>query len=208
MTSVLIVDDHPSLRLILKQQMSQILGVSQIIEAGNGQEALQAVRDSEPGLVILDIDLPKINGLDAIPRIKLIKPDIRILVISAQDPRVFAPRVKAAGAQGYISKVQEMSEILRATEAVLAGYSIFPDIVRSPVQSREADGSQKIESLSDKEVIVMQMLARGMSNKHIGDALFISNKTVSTYKVRLMAKLGVGSLVELVDFARKHHIVH
>jgi len=207
-TSVLIVDDHPSLRLILKQQMSQILGVSQIIEAGNGQEALQAVRDSEPGLVILDIDLPKINGLDAIPRIKLIKPDIRILVISAQDPRVFAPRVKAAGAQGYISKVQEMSEILRATEAVLAGYSIFPDIVRSPVQSREADGSQKIESLSDKEVIVMQMLARGMSNKHIGDALFISNKTVSTYKVRLMAKLGVGSLVELVDFARKHHIVH
>ena len=136
MTSVLIVDDHPSLRLILKQQVSQILGVSQIIEAGNGQEALQAVRDSEPGLVILDIDLPKINGLDAIPRIKLIKPDIRILVISAQDPRVFAPRVKAAGAQGYISKVQEMSEILRAIEAVLAGYSIFPDIVRSPGERR------------------------------------------------------------------------
>jgi len=207
-TSVLIVDDHPSLRLILRQQLSQMLGVSEIIEAGNGQDAVQAVRQAEPGLVILDIDLPKINGLEAIPRIKLIKPDIRILVISAQDPAVFAPRVKAAGAQGYISKAQELSEIVRAIEAVLAGYSIFPDVAGGSAENTGADSSKKIERLSDKEIIVMQMLARGMSNKDIGDALFISNKTVSTYKTRLMAKLEVNSLVELVDFARKHRIVH
>ncbi|MBO9357424.1 response regulator [Bordetella petrii] len=208
MTCVLIVDDHPSLRLILRQQLSQMLGVSEIIEAGNGQDAVQAVRQSEPGLVILDIDLPKINGLDAIPRIKLIKPDVRILVISAQDPAVFAPRVKAAGAQGYISKVQELPQIVRAIEAVLAGYSIFPDVVNGAAESPEAKGTNKIERLSDKEIIVMQMLARGMSNKDIGDALFISNKTVSTYKTRLMAKLDVNTLVELVDFARKHHIAY
>lgn len=208
MTNVLIVDDHPSLRLVLRQQLSQMLGVSEIIEAGNGQDAVQAVRQHEPGLVILDIDLPKINGLEAIPRIRLIKPDVRILVISAQDPVVFAPRVHAAGAQGYISKVQELSEIVRAIEAVLAGYNIFPDIAKASSGKTDADSARKIERLSDKEIIVMQMLARGMSNKDIGDALFISNKTVSTYKTRLMAKLEVGSLVELVDFARKHHIVH
>lgn len=203
MTTVLIVDDHPSLRLVLRQHLSQILGVTGILEAGNGQDAVQAVREHAPGLIVLDIDLPRMNGLEAIPRMKALQPHVRILVISGQDPIVYAPRVKAAGGQGYISKAQEMSEIVRAVEAVMAGYTIFPDIDRSQRVAGRPAGAYALDGLSNKELTVMQMLVRGMSNKEIADALYISNKTVSTYKTRLMNKLGVRSLVELVDFARK-----
>jgi len=202
-TTVLIVDDHPAWRLVLKQHLSQLMGVVQILEAGNGQDAIQKVRQARPGLVILDIELPRINGLEAIPRIKAIHPGARILAVSAQDSALFARRVQAAGAQGYVGKVLEVPEIVRAVEAVMAGYTVFPASGGMP----RASDAYAIERLSDKELVVMQMLARGMTNKEIGDAMFTSNKTISTYKTRLMAKLGLASLVELVDFARKHHLV-
>ncbi|MNX40305.1 Virulence factors putative positive transcription regulator BvgA [compost metagenome] len=207
-TTVLIVDDHPSLRLVLKMHLSQVLGVTGILEADNGQATIQIVKDSAPGLVILDIDIPKINGLDVIPRIRAIQPSIRILVVSGQDQSVFAPRVKTAGANGYVSKAQEISEIIRCVEAILAGYTVFPNTEgpQAPRLERVAQNVDKLNRLSDKEIVIMQMLARGMSNKEIGEALFISNKTVSTHKTRIMGKLEVQTLVELVDFARQCHI--
>ncbi|MNV43158.1 Virulence factors putative positive transcription regulator BvgA [compost metagenome] len=179
-----------------------------ILEADNGQATIQIVKDSAPGLVILDIDIPKINGLDVIPRIRAIQPSIRILVVSGQDQSVFAPRVKTAGANGYVSKAQEISEIIRCVEAILAGYTVFPNTEgpQAPRLERVAQNVDKLNRLSDKEIVIMQMLARGMSNKEIGEALFISNKTVSTHKTRIMGKLEVQTLVELVDFARQCHI--
>jgi len=210
LTTVLVVDDHPSLRLVLKTHLAQVLGVTGILEADNGQSTIQTVKDSHPGLVILDIDIPKINGLDVIPRIKSIQPDIRILVVSGQDQSVFAPRVKLAGANGYVSKSQEISEILRCVEAVLAGYTVFPntEVQHTSRQPGATDNVDRLSRLSDKEIVIMQMLARGMSNKEIGEALFISNKTVSTHKTRIMEKLKVQTLLELIDFARQCGISH
>ena len=207
-TTVLIVDDHPSLRLVLKMHLSQVLGVTQILEADNGQSTIQIVKDFAPGLVVLDIDIPKINGLEVIPRIRAIQPSIRILVVSGQDQSVFAPRVKTAGANGYISKEQEIGEIVNCVQAILAGYTVYPN-TDGPQAARLEPVTQNVDRLnrlSDKEIVIMQMLARGMSNKEIGDALFISNKTVSTHKARIMAKLEVQTLVDLVDFARQCHI--
>ncbi len=209
MTTVLIVDDHPVLRLVLKTHLAQVLGVTQILEADNGQSAIQVVRESHPGLVILDIDIPRINGLDAIPRIRAIDPKVGILVLTGQDQSVFAPRVKEAGANGYVSKSQDLSEIVRCVEAVLAGYIVFPSANVLPGAARSEGQSnyvERLDRLSDKQVIIMQMLARGMSNKQIGEALFISNKTISTHKTRILAKLELSTLVELVDFARQCHI--
>ncbi|MGY6268314.1 response regulator [Achromobacter denitrificans] len=208
MSTVLIVDDHPSLRLVLKTHLAQVLGITGILEADNGQSTIQAVKDSHPSLVILDIDIPKINGLDVIPRIRAIQPDIRILVVSGQDQSTFAPRVQMAGANGYVSKLQEISEIIRCVEAVLAGYTVFPNIQTGPATGVrvKSQGVDRLNRLSDKEIIIMQMLARGMSNKEIGEALFISNKTVSTHKTRIMGKLEVHTLLELIDFARQCQI--
>lgn len=209
MTTVLIVDDHPALRLVLKTHLAQVMGVTQILEAGNGQDAVQMVRESHPGLVILDIDIPRINGLDAIPRIRAIDPKVGILVLTGQDQSVFAPRVKEAGANGYVSKSQEIVEIIRCVEAVLAGYVVFPsaDVLPNAQRTdRQNNYVERLDRLSDKQVIIMQMLARGMSNKQIGEALFISNKTISTHKTRILAKLELRTLVELIDFARQCHI--
>lgn len=208
MTTVLIVDDHPAMRLVLKTHLSQVLGITGILEADNGQSTMQAVKNFGPGLVILDIDIPKINGLDVIPRIRAVQPGTRILVLSGQDTAAFAPRVKTAGANGYVSKAQEMSEIIRCVEAILIGYTVFPNVegLYAPRLERSVQNSDRLSRLSDKQLVVMQMLVRGLSNKQIGDALFISNKTVSTHKTRIMDKLEVQTLVELIDFARQCHL--
>lgn len=204
MATILIVDDHPAVRVVLKTHLSQVLGVTHVLEADNGQAAVEIVRQYAPDVVILDLDIPRINGLDVIPRIKAIQPTVRILVISGQDQNTFAPRARQAGANGYVSKTQELPEIVRCVESVLAGYSVMPDLGSGRIEALDEAG--RLSSLSDKELVIMQMLAKGMTNKQIGEVLFISNKTVSTHKTRIMEKLGSRSLVDVIDFARRHHI--
>ena len=204
MATILIVDDHPAVRVVLKTHLSQVLGVTHVLEADNGQAAVEIVRQYAPDVVILDLDIPRINGLDVIPRLKAIQPTVRILVISGQDQNTFAPRARQAGANGFVSKTQELPEIVRCVESVLAGYSVMPDAAGGRVEGGDEAG--RLGNLSDKELVIMQMLAKGMSNKQIGEVLFISNKTVSTHKTRIMEKLGARSLVDVIDFARRHHI--
>ncbi|BDB26961.1 putative transcriptional regulator [Cupriavidus sp. TA19] len=204
MATILIVDDHPPVRIVLKTHLSQVLGITHVLEADNGQAAVEIVRQYAPDVVILDLDIPKINGLEVIPRLMAVHPGVRILVISGQDQNTFAPRARQAGAHGYVSKTQELAEIVRCAESVLAGYTVMPELERG--KSEFGDEAVRLASLSDKELIIMQMLAKGMSNKEIGEALFISNKTVSTHKTRIMEKLGARSLVDVIDFARRHHI--
>lgn len=204
MATILIVDDHPAVRVVLKTHLSQVLGVTHVLEADNGQAAVEIVRQYAPDVVILDLDIPRINGLDVIPRLKAIQPNVRILVISGQDQNTFAPRARQAGANGFVSKTQELPEIVRCVESVLAGYSVMPDAAVGRVEGGDEAG--RLGSLSDKELVILQMLAKGMSNKQIGEVLFISNKTVSTHKTRIMEKLGARSLVDVIDFARRHHI--
>lgn len=217
MTTILIVDDHPALRLALRAHLSQLLGVNVLLEADNGQSAIEAVRRHKPDLVVLDLDIPRMSGLDAIPRMRGLHPGVRILVLTAQDPTPFAARAYQAGAQGFISKTQDMDAILRCVESVLGGFTVFPNgasgnpaatlpgEVSKP--SRMVSDDEGLRKLSDKEVVILRMLARGMTNKTIGSALFISNKTVSSYKARIMAKLRADSLVDLVDFSRRCHLI-
>ncbi|MDT8839811.1 response regulator transcription factor [Paraburkholderia fungorum] len=205
MTTILIVDDHPAFRLVIKTHLTQLLGVTDVIEAENGQTAVEMARLHTPDLAILDLDIPRINGLDVISRLKLTSPQIRILVLSGHDQATFAPRALRLGAQGYVCKSQEMRAIMRGVEAVLAGYTVFP-VMSESADKGVANDEDRLARLSDKELAILQMLAKGMSNKAIGDALFISNKTVSSHKTRIMQKVKVNSLVDLVDFARRCRI--
>ncbi|MEC5409505.1 response regulator transcription factor [Paraburkholderia sp. MPAMCS5] len=209
MSTILIIDDHPAFRMIVKLQLTQLLSVEEVIEADNGQTAVELARQCKPDLAILDLDIPRISGLDVIPRLKLAHPPIRVMVLSGHDPATFAPRAMRSGVHGFVGKSQEMKEIMRGVEAVLAGYTVFPV---APNGASIAPGTGpsgdegRIMLLSDKELVILQMLSKGMSNKSIGDALFISNKTVSSHKTRIMHKLGVKSLVELIDLARRCRI--
>lgn len=210
MSTILIIDDHPAFRMIVRLQLMQLLSVEQVIEADNGQSAVEMARQHKPDLVILDLDIPRISGLDVTPRLKLAHPSIRVLVLSGHDPATFAPRAMRSGVHGFVGKSQEMKEIMRGVEAVLAGYTVFPvapdGATITPGVSPTGDEG-RIMLLSDKELVILQMLSKGMSNKAIGDALFMSDKTVSTYKDRIQEKLGLSSLAALIEFASLHKLV-
>ncbi|MDT6963764.1 MULTISPECIES: response regulator transcription factor [unclassified Cupriavidus] len=205
MTTILIVDDHPALRLALRANVCDLMEVTQVYEADNGQAAIDHVRQHKPDLVILDLDIPRPNGIEAVPQMRSLHPSIRVLILSAQDPLQCAARAFQAGAHGYVSKTQDLDAITRCAESVLAGFTVFPSLAqRDPTNMGRTPG---LHNLSDKEMEILRMLARGMSNKVIGKALFISNKTVSSYKARIMGKLGAESVVDLADFARRHRLV-
>ncbi|MFM0592142.1 response regulator [Paraburkholderia dilworthii] len=210
MSTILVIDDHPAFRMVIKMQLMQLLGIEEVIEADNGQTAVELARQYTPKLAILDLDIPRISGLDVIPRLKLAHPAILVLVLSGHDPAIFAPRAMRSGVHGFVGKSQEMKEILRGVEAVLAGYTVFPVNANGAgiASTVGMDGEEdRIGLLSDKELVILQMLAKGLSNKAIGDALFISDKTVSTYKSRIQEKLGLSSLAALIEFASLHRLI-
>ena len=177
-------------------------------EAENGPEAITMVRELRPALVILDLDLPRMNGLELIERLRTIDPALKLLVLSAQQESIFATRALQAGANGFMSKSEDMSAIVQASMSVLAGYSVFPSSALVSLSGAPGTSTATlIRSLSDRELTVMQHLARGQSNKEIADTLLISNKTVSSYKTRIFEKLGITTLVELLDIARANELI-
>jgi DNA-binding NarL/FixJ family response regulator len=202
--SVVVVDDHPAICLAVKATLEAAGGFEVVGEAASGQPALAIIRERSPTLVILDLDLPGMSGLSLIGRIRAERPDIKVLVLSAQQETIFATRAMQAGASGFISKNEDMHKMAEAAQSVLAGYSVFPT---AAIASFTNTGASPLSSLTDRELAVLQHLARGMNNRDIGELLLISNKTVSTFKARIFEKLGISTIVELVDFARRHQLI-
>jgi len=205
MNKVLIVDDHPVIRLAVRMLMERH-GYEVVAESDNGVDALQLTREYLPDIVILDIGIPKLDGLEVIARMTLASPGTKVLVLTSQAPGHFSMRCMQAGAAGYVCKQQELTELLSAIKAVLSGYSYVPNQAlhkgRSGVSG--ATEMEMVERLSGREMMVLQQLARGKSNKEIADSMFLSNKTVSTYKTRLLLKLNARSLVDLIELAQRH----
>jgi two-component system response regulator FimZ (fimbrial Z protein) len=170
-------------------------------ECGDGEDGLKMVLTECPDLVILDLDLPRLDGLSLIRRIRAQNLKTSILVLSAKPEHVMASYTRNAGANGYVSKGREISELITALKTVLFGYDCFPADTTDP-----AVGSG-LKSLSTREVEVLQHLARGASNREIATRLFLSDKTVSTYKSRIQEKLGLGSLAALIEFASLHKLI-
>ncbi len=205
---VLIVDDHPvirlAVRLLLTREGYQVIG-----ETDNGVDAIALSREHLPDLVILDIGIPKLGGLDVIARISSLDLPLRVLVLTGQNPSHYASRCMQAGAAGFVCKGGDLGELTASVRAVLSGYSYFPsEVIRSGKrQVGVPSDTELIERLSDRELVVMKYLANGLTNKQIADEMFISNKTVSTYKSRLLLKLNARSLIELVEFANRNDLV-
>ncbi|WP_406819755.1 response regulator [Pseudomonas sp. KnCO4] len=204
MNRVLIVDDHPVIRLAVRMLMERH-GYDVVAEADNGVAALQLTRQHLPDIVVLDIGIPKLDGLEVIARMTTFSPGSKVLVLTSQAPGNFSMRCMQAGAAGYVCKQQELTELLSAIKAVLSGYSYFPN--QALHASRGKGGGSEadmVNRLSAREMTVLQQLARGRSNKEIADSMFLSNKTVSTYKSRLLLKLNARSLVDLIELAQRH----
>jgi len=206
MYSVFIVDDHPVIRLavrmLLENQSYKVVG-----ESDNGVDAMQMVREYRPDLVILDISIPKLDGLEVLSRFQSMALPMKVLVLTAQSPALFAVRCMHSGAAGYVCKQEDLSELLSAIKAVLSGYNYFPSQAINPAQENEGRDLELFKLVNDRELMVLQLFAQGRSNKEIASGMFLSNKTVSTYKKRLMQKLRVNSLVELIDIAKRNALV-
>lgn len=205
MNTVLIVDDHPVIRLAVRLLLEKD-GYSIVGETDNGVDALHLARELIPDLVVLDIGIPRLDGLEVIARLDALGLPLRVLVLTAQPGHLFALRCLQAGAAGFVCKQEDLGELLGAAKAVLAGYSYFPRETLTTVRRSDAlvDDRERVSSLSDREVMVLRQLASGLSNKQIGDSMLLSNKTISTYKTRLLQKLNATSLVELIEFAKRN----
>ncbi|MCC9006866.1 response regulator transcription factor [Pseudomonas putida] len=208
MQTALVVDDHPFIRatvcLLLRQQKVQVVG-----QTDNGIDAVRLVRECCPDLVILDIAMPGLDGLEVIARIRAMAQPPKVLVLTSQLPEAYSLRCMQAGAAGFVAKTDELDELGKAVRAALSGYTYFPEVALSSVHKQDLKftDAQCIASLTDRELMILQQLARGLSNKAIGEAMLLSNKTISTYKTRLMEKLRVNSLIDLADFARRNALI-
>ncbi|MCK3863870.1 response regulator transcription factor [Pseudomonas sp. B329] len=204
MHSVLIVDDHPVIRLAVKVLLEKH-GMRVVGEADNGIDAVQLVRELTPQVVILDIGIPKLDGFTVISRIKALNVRSEILILTSQPADAVCRRCIQLGARGFISKEEDLGSLISAIKAVEAGYNFFPTLASDSVNaSEQLTEHAQIQSLTAREVTVLQYLAQGFTNKQIGEKLFLSNKTVSTYKTRLLQKLGATSLVDLAEFAKRN----
>ncbi|WP_271412207.1 response regulator transcription factor [Pseudomonas sp. Q1-7] len=201
----MIVDDHPVIRLAVRLLLDRE-GYVVSAETDNGVDAIALARELQPDLVILDIGIPKLGGLDVISRLHALDLPLRVLVLTGQNPSHYATRCMQAGAAGFVCKVGDLAELTSAVRAVLSGYSYFPsEVIKSGRrQVGLPDDLELIGRLSDRELVVLRFLANGYTNKDIAEEMFISNKTVSTYKTRLLLKLNARSLIELVEFANRN----
>jgi two-component system sensor histidine kinase EvgS/two-component system response regulator EvgA len=207
MSRILIVDEQPvtrhALRLMMEADRHEVVG-----EADNGPDALHQVRTCKPDLMILELSIPRLGGLEVLQRLVAQESPVKVLVLTSQDSEYFAGRCLTAGAAGFVSKQENPQAVREAVRAIAQGHSYFPSHALGSVSAAEEAGhGELIKGLSVRELSVLQLLARGLSNIAIADQLAISDKTVSTYKVRLMQKLHAKSLVELIDIGRRHGLV-
>jgi len=208
MKCALIVDDHPVIRGAVKIVL-KLEGYKRIFEAACGNEVLSMLREHKPELVVLDLNIPKLDGLSVLARIQMEEAHCRVVVFTAQEPTFFQDRCMRAGAMAYVAKTNDLQHLHKAVHAVKAGYTYFTRLPSSSVSMSQVQRSEKqmIESLSDRELSIFLHLARGTSNKEIAEISHVSHKTVSTYKTRLTEKLNVKSSVHLRDLAQRHHLI-
>jgi len=208
MTTVFIVDDHPVIRLAIRMLLEHE-GYEIVGETDNGFDAMQMVRECVPDLIILDISIPKLDGLEVLARFNAMNSTLKTLVLTAQSPTLFAMRCMQSGAAGYVCKQEELSELVSAIKAVFSGYNYFPSQALTPERHEDGDCSEieLFKLVNDRELMVLQLFAQGKTNKEIAKGMFLSNKTVSTYKKRLMQKLKANSLVDLIELAKRNSLV-
>ncbi|MBD9500821.1 response regulator [Pseudomonas sp. BGr12] len=201
MSTILLVDGQPVLRDGVRALVSRA-GHQVIGEADNGQDALTLCRERRPDVVIIELAIPRLGGLDVLRRLRAAMDGVRLLVFSAQEREVYAGRALQAGADAFVGKDEPAAELEKALAAVLRGRSYFPRGATQGPKATDADGRAELERLSGRELTVLEMLGRGLSNKEISDQLSLSYKTISTYKMRLHQKLNVSSDVQLLQVAQ------
>lgn len=204
---IILVEDHPIVRQGLAQLINHQPGLSVIGEADNAARALELIRASKSDLVILDVSLPKTNGLELIKQIKCEKPHLPMLVISMHDETLYGERALRAGARGYVMKKEPSEKMLLAINRVLKGEIYVSDRMKQKMlhhlisKQAPAEDSSPLDHLSDRELEVFQLLGNGFATRQIAEQLHLSVKTIESYRENLKLKLNLESGAGLIQHA-------
>ena len=208
MIRVIIVDDHPVVRRGLKQIIAAEQDMQVVGEAENAREAIRIIREIACDAVVLDITLPDGSGLDVLIQLKSERPTLPVLIMSIHEEEQYALRVLKAGASGYLMKNSIPEELIKAIRKIASGGKyISPSIAERLASEFTSPEKSPHEKLSDREFQIMCLIASGKSLKEIGEALFISGKTVSSYRTRILEKMGMSTNADLTRYALEHHLV-
>lgn len=209
MINVLLVDDHDLVRAGIRRLLRDIRGIRVVAEARSGEEALDLVRDSPPDVVLMDVNMPGIGGLEATKKIVRAYNDVRVIILTVNTDAPFPTRLLQAGAVGYLTKGCSVDEVVSAIHRVHeGGRYVSPAIAESVTLAIMPGGNRsRLDDLSDREMQVLIMLADGRKPREIAADLSLSPKTVSTYRYRIYDKLGVGNEAEMTRFAIRHGLV-
>ncbi|RZT43074.1 response regulator transcription factor [Cupriavidus agavae] len=204
MPNALVIDSHPAIRRCALAVLKDQTGFDEVRFANGGAAALEALREREADLVVLDLQLEDLPGDAVLEEVVSNYPLTRVLVLSAL-PQA-AERALLSGAHGYVDKGGGLENLGDAVRAVMGGYAAFPLSSLPTIRRAATNPADPRTLLSRRELTVLRFLAVGQSNKAISDVLGISNKTVSSHKTSIMTKLGFNSLIDLAEFARRHQL--
>lgn len=210
MIRIMLVDDHRLVRAGLKRVLTEVADMEVVAEASSGEEALDQVRTVTPDIILMDINMPGIGGLEATRRLLQRSPTTKVIVVSMHLEEPYPSRMLAAGAAGYISKDSAADEVVTAIRRVNGGgHYVAADVAGNLAASlvKGPSGASPFDQLSQRETQVMLMVTKGYSTQEISDRLHLSPKTVSTYRYRLFEKLGVGNDVELTRMAMRYGLL-
>ena len=207
MIKVLLVDDHQLIRVGMRKIIEAEAGIVIAGEANSGEEALDLAKTERPDIVLLDINMPGMNGVEATRRLARLPNAPKIIIVSVHTQDPIPTRLLEAGAAGYLSKEAAAEEIIAALKTVAKGKRYLSADVAREIALAQAGGESPLASLSEREMEVLLLVADGRNIAEISERLHVSPKTVSTYRYRLFDKLGVDNDVELARYALRHGLL-
>jgi DNA-binding NarL/FixJ family response regulator len=198
---VVLADDHSVVRKGVREFLEEEPDIDVIGEASDGLQAVALATELQPDVIVMDIKMPQLSGVDATKRIRSVAPKVRVLALTAYDDDPYIFGLLEAGASGYVLKTAESSELIRAIRAVASGQSALDPAIAPRIIARIAQPAPTNETLTERELEVLRLAARGLTNKQIGYDLDISDRTVQNHLANIYAKLGAASRTEAVTEA-------
>lgn len=211
MIKILVVDDHELVRMGLVRMLSDVDEFDVVGEACSGEEALSLTRNLSPDVVLMDVKMPGIGGVEATKKLLAVHDYVKIIAVTACDDDLYPTRLLQAGAMGYVTKGADLNEMIKAIRTVSAGDLYMSNSVAQQLALKSFGGSKvkqsPFESLSERELQTAMLIANGKKAQEIADTFCVSPKTVNSYRYRIFDKLSINSDVELTLLAVKHNIL-
>lgn len=205
--NILLVDDHDLVRTGIRKILDDESGLKVIDEVESGEAAIKFCKKTEPDIILMDIDMPGIGGLEATKKICKICPDTKIVMLTAQSDEIYPAKVMKLGAAGFLTKGTPVREMVNAIRAVHCGQRYLSPEIAKKLASEKTQSENPFSGLSERELQIMFMITRGEKVTDISGVLNLSSKTVNSYRYRMFEKLNISNDVELTHLALQHGII-